>query len=503
MDTQFGNAVPIRSIKASGDGGWTVSGYVSTFGNVDHGGDVIARGAFDDTLQSGRKVRFLFGHDSRQILGTAKSLRADEKGLFGEFQISKTALGADVHTLLKDDAIDSFSIGYIPQDFEYDDQNVRVLKDIELLEVSLVAIPMNDQATVTAFKHRLYGDDADDPDPEFPNSLVDAVHTPDEYDALTDEQKLAFHYELEERAGALTDEATKAEWDTAYINNLPDSAFAVIQGGGSKDSDGKTTPRSLRKLPHHNAQGGIDLPHLRNALARLPQTDLSAAEKSRASSHLGSHARAEGVGKQADPEDNVCEPVEDKPFPNEHACRLKEPSLFQPNSFRRMTRNHQGRDYSVIMGKLKGEDAMTDQAFRYPKTGWTADQARSHCSSHNGASFAAAASGKFESGPCGHKSMTDLTYEEHAETLLDEVTTFVDRSLTRQSVRAANGRKAGAAFYERLQELRGQIDALLALKGQPIREDVSSGLRLRLAVARRRAVLDGIRPADEDDESCL
>jgi HK97 family phage prohead protease len=80
------------------------------------------------------------------------------------------------------------------------------------------------------------------------------------------------------------------------------------------------------------------------------------------------------------------------PYPNEHACRLREPGQFQDNSFRTMSRDHEGKKYSVIMGKLKGEDTMTEQAYRYAKDTWTATQAKSHCSSHDG-SFEAASTG--------------------------------------------------------------------------------------------------------------
>lgn len=73
-----------------------------------------------------------------------------------------------------------------------------------------------------------------------------------------------------------------------------------------------------------------------------------------------------------------------KPYPNEHACRLRQPSDFQADSFRRMTREHEGKQYSVIMGKLKGEDALTEQAYRYPKDAWSVAAARSHCKSHDG-----------------------------------------------------------------------------------------------------------------------
>ena len=75
---------------------------------------------------------------------------------------------------------------------------------------------------------------------------------------------------------------------------------------------------------------------------------------------------------------------EAKPFPNEHACRLKAPGLFQPDSFRRVSREHNGKKYHIIMGRLKGETTMTEQAYRYPKGTWDVPEARKHCKAHNG-----------------------------------------------------------------------------------------------------------------------
>jgi HK97 family phage prohead protease len=77
------------------------------------------------------------------------------------------------------------------------------------------------------------------------------------------------------------DDQTRATWDAAYINDLPDSAFLYVEPGGEKDESGKTVPRSLRHFPVKDASGAIDLPHLRNALARIPQSNLSQAIKDR------------------------------------------------------------------------------------------------------------------------------------------------------------------------------------------------------------------------------
>lgn len=63
------------------------------------------------------------------------------------------------------------------------------------------------------------------------------------------------------RAGA----ELRAQMSTSSINDLPDSDFAYIEPGGSKDSSGKTTPRSLRHFPIHDAA------HVRAALARIAQ----------------------------------------------------------------------------------------------------------------------------------------------------------------------------------------------------------------------------------------
>ncbi|MBD3268490.1 hypothetical protein GF373_17620 [bacterium] len=65
----------------------------------------------------------------------------------------------------------------------------------------------------------------------------------------------------------------KAKWSTAYVNDLPDAAFLYIEPDGEKDDKGKTKSRSLRHLPYKDKDGAIDLPHLRNAISRLGQSD--------------------------------------------------------------------------------------------------------------------------------------------------------------------------------------------------------------------------------------
>ena len=68
------------------------------------------------------------------------------------------------------------------------------------------------------------------------------------------------------------------------------------------------------------------------------------------------------------------------PYPNEHSCRLKDPSGFQAKSFGRVKRGK----VSLIMARLKGERTMTLQAIRYPTSSWSEAEAKKNCHDKGG-----------------------------------------------------------------------------------------------------------------------
>lgn len=94
-----------------------------------------------------------------------------------------------------------------------------------------------------------------------------------------------------------------------------------------------------------------------------------------------------GIGTRTD----SIKAADAKPLASEHACRLRDPGAFQADSFRRVNRESDGKRYSIIMGRLKGETAMTEQAYRYPKDVWSVAEARAHCRDHDGGMFEPAA----------------------------------------------------------------------------------------------------------------
>lgn len=148
-------------VKALDEAG-TLEGYASIFGNVDNGGDKVMPGAFVEGLaaarRAGRSVKMLWQHDTDQPIGVWDDLAEDAKGLWGKGRlVMEVPKAREVHALLKAGALGGLSIGYRTKEAA-PENGVRVLKKLDLYEVSIVTMPMNERAKVTAIKT----DDLDD-----------------------------------------------------------------------------------------------------------------------------------------------------------------------------------------------------------------------------------------------------------------------------------------------------------------------------------------------------
>jgi hypothetical protein len=85
-----------------------------------------------------------------------------------------------------------------------------------------------------------------------------------------------------------------------------------------------------------------------------------------------------------------------KPYPNEHACRKAQPSIFSEFRRENNARKHNGKPYHIIWGKKKSDGKWGEQAYRYPKGSWSSSDARTHCKSHGGIGFEAASGATVE-----------------------------------------------------------------------------------------------------------
>ena len=145
-------------LKANGNDNGTFVGYGSIFGNKDLGNDVVEKGAFHRSLtKSGAKgVKMLWQHKTDAPIGIFEEIREDGKGLRVKGKLALgTQNGKEAYELMKMGAIDGMSVGYKadPAKQVYDEKNKRrLLKEVDLMEISLVTFPMNTRARIHAVK---------------------------------------------------------------------------------------------------------------------------------------------------------------------------------------------------------------------------------------------------------------------------------------------------------------------------------------------------------------
>jgi hypothetical protein len=154
-----------REYKFAGNDERTFEGYGAMFGNVDSYGDAIMPGAFAKTLAAhaaaGTKPPMFLDHGfsaAGMVIGVWEALSEDGQGLVAKGRLLDTAAGEDTYKAMKAGAINGLSIGYRAIDFELrskPDDPRRTLKAVDLLEVSVVALPANPKARVQAVKSML------------------------------------------------------------------------------------------------------------------------------------------------------------------------------------------------------------------------------------------------------------------------------------------------------------------------------------------------------------
>lgn len=129
------------------------SGYASVFGGIDSYGDTIEQGAYKNTLENReRPIRMRWNHYG-EVIGKWMTIREDEKGLYVEGELTPGHSKAqDVFASLKHGAIDGLSIGYRVKAFNQLDNDRRLLKEIDLVEISVVEEPADLSARISEVK---------------------------------------------------------------------------------------------------------------------------------------------------------------------------------------------------------------------------------------------------------------------------------------------------------------------------------------------------------------
>ena len=141
-------------------GAGELAGYGASFNSEpDSHGDVIAAGAFSDSLAqhkaAGTMPAMLVHHDQTRPIGAWKEAAQNQHGLFlrGKLNLA-TADGREVHEHLKAGSMRGLSIGYaVPPGGRVRQRGgTGLLHRAHVHEVSVVAVPSNGRSRVTSVK---------------------------------------------------------------------------------------------------------------------------------------------------------------------------------------------------------------------------------------------------------------------------------------------------------------------------------------------------------------
>lgn len=139
----------LRHPLPQGERGLRFAGYAAIFDRPDRGGDVIRKGAFAASLAEGGAVPLLWQHKAGAVIGRIEHLSEDQRGLRVIAELGDGAEAARAANLVKSGRLDGLSFGYRVREAGRSG-GLRELKQLELVEVSLVAEPMQPRARVHA-----------------------------------------------------------------------------------------------------------------------------------------------------------------------------------------------------------------------------------------------------------------------------------------------------------------------------------------------------------------
>lgn len=132
------------------------AGYAAVFDRPDRGGDVVRAGAFARSLKRGAgSVPLLWQHETGRPIGRIDYLREDSRGLRVIARLSESAAGREAAALLKEGAVSGLSFGYRVRAAQ--GAAPRELIDLDLVEVSVVTLPMQPKARVHALERETVG----------------------------------------------------------------------------------------------------------------------------------------------------------------------------------------------------------------------------------------------------------------------------------------------------------------------------------------------------------
>lgn len=201
----------------SAEDGYDLKGYANKTVK-DRYGEIVDATAFASSLASFNKNPvMLYMHDPRQLIGNFPVTEIRHDGLFVKGKLGHGFEPADTARLqIEQGFLKAMSIGFIPNKMERDAEGVLHIRDLELLEISLVSIPANQEALFQM-------------DPQ--GKLANIVLLDEEQAKLSDEELFALHNGEAVTAEAI--DASAAENETSSETTPVELDFSGISEVGT------------------------------------------------------------------------------------------------------------------------------------------------------------------------------------------------------------------------------------------------------------------------------
>ena len=154
MDKKFFITTDDITVKGVSEKTFKIAGYANT-SDKDRSGDIVVPEAWAKGIENFRRNPILlYQHDHNKPIGKVSSVTVDKKGIFVEASVSEAAEKQHgVKTLISDGVLKSFSVGFRVKDADYDQRSdTFFIKDVELLEISVVSVPANQNSLFSVRK---------------------------------------------------------------------------------------------------------------------------------------------------------------------------------------------------------------------------------------------------------------------------------------------------------------------------------------------------------------
>jgi len=398
----------IASAKAVDEAEGIVEAYTNSMGVIDADGDIVEPTAFDSSIAGNLPIPVLSGHDQGKLVGKVvfaqpRHIEGDEYRLFTRMQMNMdTQAGREAFSNVAGDFVREWSVGFnIPKDDDITHEGedvstvIRRIGNLDWVEVSSVIRGSSPSTSTVAAKTA----------------------------PTTTEEKGAIPSHLT----AWAEDA----WDGQLMRGRIKGGAAILRASHAwVDPEGDPELKASYKYLHHhvgrNGKGGAaNVRAVTTALSNLNARKTSIPENDRRGvyNHLARHLR--DAGRKPSELRSAELPDHSKPYPNFHACRMREPGEF--DRFRTAAETIDDKPVEVLYGRETETGDWAIASYRLPLDDWTEAEARAFCTDHDGI--------KFE--PATGEDDSDATDEAASDTAPEVATDTAERSLRLQRAKLA------------------------------------------------------------------